>query len=302
MQIRKWLLPLIAFLGILFSVYMVAYTSRRLPTPPVAYPPPNPPYSAYIAGSGVIESASENISIGTPFNEIVEAVFVRPGDLVEKGSPLFQLNTERLEKEKQEALFRYEKAQALFEKEKARFSFYENLTDKRAVSEEAYAIRFYALLEAKMQMQAEKKAVEVLTTDIERSLIKAPFKGQVLQVNIRVGENADQNPFRQNERSLLLFGKVDVFHIRVDIDESDAWRYQPNSPGCAFVRGNSAIKIPLHIVRVEPYVVPKKALTGSSIERIDTRVLQVIYQFEKADYPVYVGEIMDVYIQAEKRE
>ena len=37
---------------------------------------------------------------------------------------------------------------------------------------------------------------------------------------------------------------------------------------------------PLHFVRVEPYVVPKRSLTGDSSERVDTRVLQVIYSFD----------------------
>jgi hypothetical protein len=44
-------------------------------------------------------------------------------------------------------------------------------------------------------------------------------------------------------------------------------------------------------------VIPKASLTGVSTERVDTRVLQVIYQFERpADRPIFVGQQMDVYI------
>ena len=50
--------------------------------------------------------------------------------------------------------------------------------------------------------------------------------------------------------------------------------------------------------RVEPYVVPKKSLTGESTERVDTRVLQVLYSFSTDDLPVYVGQQMDVFIEA----
>ena len=32
------------------------------------------------------------------------------------------------------------------------------------------------------------------------------------------------------------------------------------------------------------------ALTGDSAERVDTRVLQVLYSFERGPWPVYVGQ------------
>jgi len=54
----------------------------------------------------------------------------------------------------------------------------------------------------------------------------------------------------------------------------------------------------LKLVWVEPYVVPKKSLTGDSTERVDTRVLQALYSFDRASLPAYVGQQMDVFIEA----
>ena len=51
-------------------------------------------------------------------------------------------------------------------------------------------------------------------------------------------------------------------------------------------------------MRFEPYVVPKLSLTGDSAERVDTRVLQVIYSFDRGELPIYVGQQMDIYIEA----
>jgi hypothetical protein len=51
-------------------------------------------------------------------------------------------------------------------------------------------------------------------------------------------------------------------------------------------------------VRVEPYVVPKKSLTGDNTERVDTRVLQVIYALDSKEQTFYVGQQMDVFIDA----
>ena len=87
-------------------------------------------------------------------------------------------------------------------------------------------------------------------------------------------------------------------HIRADIDESDAWRVRANTAAVAYVRGDTRQKIPLEFVRFEPYVVPKKSLTGDSTERVDTRVLQVIYRIRDEKTPVYVGQQMDIYIEA----
>ncbi|MDR4472557.1 MAG: hypothetical protein MRJ92_07865 [Nitrospira sp.] len=57
--------------------------------------------------------------------------------------------------------------------------------------------------------------------------------------------------------------------------------------------------IPLTFVRIEPYIVPKKSLTGENTERVDTRVLQVIYRFERSAFPVYTGQQVDVFIDRE---
>ena len=43
---------------------------------------------------------------------------------------------------------------------------------------------------------------------------------------------------------------------------------------------------------------PKTSLTGASTERTDTRVLQVIYSFDHGALPVYIGQRMNVFIQA----
>jgi HlyD family secretion protein len=58
--------------------------------------------------------------------------------------------------------------------------------------------------------------------------------------------------------------------------------------------------LPLTFVRVEPYVVPKRALTGMGTERVDTRVLQIIYRVEASDPSLYVGQQVDVYLDGGK--
>ena len=63
-------------------------------------------------------------------------------------------------------------------------------------------------------------------------------------------------------------------------------------------RGNASLASPLSFVRFEPFVIPKKSLTGDSIERVDTRVLQAVYRLERTDLRLYPGQQMDVFIEA----
>src|SRR5262245_59379589 len=97
----------------------------------------------------------------------------------------------------------------------------------------------------------------------------------VLQVNVRPGQFAAV----VWKEPLVVLGDVQKLHVRADIDEHDLPMFKPNAPAVGFLRGhtNPEERFDLTFVRIEPYVIPKKSLTGDNAERVDTRVLQVIY-------------------------
>ena len=86
------------------------------------------------------------------------------------------------------------------------------------------------------------------------------------------------------------------------MDEQDAVLIGGESPAVASLKGHSDLRMPLRFVRIEPYVVPKRSLTGDSLERVDTRVLQIVYAFDRPAFPVYVGQQVDVFIQRPQTE
>jgi hypothetical protein len=137
--------------------------------------------------------------------------------------------------------------------------------------------------------------VKSTETELERRIVRARVDGTILQCKIHLGEYAQVGPL---DTPLMLLGNTDVLNIRTDIDENDAWRVDTSRPAVAYVRGNRDLSTQLKFVRVEPYVVPKKSLTGDSAERVDTRVLQVLYAFDPKSLPTYVGQQMDVFIEA----
>jgi multidrug resistance efflux pump len=140
------------------------------------------------------------------------------------------------------------------------------------------------------QAEAEVEGAQV---EIARLTVRAPVEGDILQVNVRPGEFA---PSGATTVPLILLGNLDKFHVRVDIDENDAWRFQQEAPAVASIRGNPQFKTDLTFEYVEAYVVPKRSLTGESTERVDTRVMQVVYSFKRGKLPIYPGQLMDVYI------
>lgn len=152
---------------------------------------------------------------------------------------------------------------------------------------------------AEANVAQERAQVEKIRTELDRLEVRAPqAKGvtrfKVLQVNVRPGEYVGA-PASQ---ALIVLGDIDNLHVRVDIDEYDIPRFSPQAKAVAKLRGSAEKEYPLKFVRIEPYVIPKKSLTGDNTERVDTRVLQVIYALEQSDIPLFVGQQMDVFIES----
>jgi HlyD family secretion protein len=98
---------------------------------------------------------------------------------------------------------------------------------------------------------------------------------------------------------LIVMGDVKRLHVRVDIDENDLPMFERGAEAIATLKGKPQVRFPLRFVKVEPYVVPKRSLTGDNTERVDTRVLQVIYALpDERPVPVFVGQQMDVFLKA----
>jgi HlyD family secretion protein len=149
---------------------------------------------------------------------------------------------------------------------------------------------------ARAELAQAEAAARQVETDIERLTVRAPRAGTILQVKVRAGEFA---PSGRIDPPLVLLGRVaERLHVRVEVDEHELWRVKDGAPATAGLRGDPACVASLQFVRVEPYVVPKVTLTNGVTERVDTRVLQVIYALDPRALPVRVGQQLDVFIDA----
>ena len=145
-------------------------------------------------------------------------------------------------------------------------------------------------------VDAARASVANLEIEIDRCVVRAPAEGQILKIDVRPGEYVAASA----AKALILLGDLERLRIRVDIDEQDISRFDTTGQAIATARGATDRKLPLKFVRVEPYVVPKRAFTGDNTERIDTRVLQVLYEIDSDPPGVYVGQQVDVLIQSRR--
>jgi len=294
---RVTVLLLLAVLGIGLALVAVFRSNRPIPpTTPVVQPPQTPfPYA--VAGAGIIEASTGNIAVGTPVSGIIMEIYVKVRDHVKVGDPLFKVDDRELQAQRLTAAAGIKEAEAVLAKSRHRLEFIEELSrrDKSAVSAQQLSELHDEVEVGRTALASSKAQAEQVDAEIARRTVRAPVAGVILQIHSRLGEYAQAGV---PDSPLMILGGDNRLYVRVDIDENEAWRVRPEANAVAFLRSNPDIKMSLRFEYLEPYVVPKTALTGRSTERTDTRVLQVLYSFDKDVLPVYVGEQVDVFIEA----
>jgi HlyD family secretion protein len=308
-MLPKLTLPALAVAGVLLGVWTVVNGQKPPPVTPAVAEPAAAPFKSFIAGAGIVEAKSRNIAIGTPLPGLVKNLSVRVGDRIKAGTVLFGLDDREALAER--AVRRADlvraragvvEAEAALADARTLLRLAEAVTDRRAISTEELDRRRNAVLVAKARLDSARAEVEqaeaqvaAAETTLDRLVVRAPMDGEVLQVNIRPGEFAQAGALNT---PLLVMGNLDQLHVRVDIDENDAWRFRPGGKAVAYLRGNREFSTELTLAYVEPYVIPKRSLTGDSTERVDMRVLQALYSFDRSQLNAYVGQQVDVFIEA----
>jgi len=152
--------------------------------------------------------------------------------------------------------------------------------------------------------QAEAQAAQIqaqlqqLDTQIAESVLRSPIDGVVMKINIHQGEYISLfNPVRDDATSTPVVIGAKALQVRVDVDETDAFMLDGPHDASAVLKGDSGCKLRLRFNRIQPMAVPKRNLAGFGAERIDVRVVQIIYDVEPPPFPVWPGQQVDVFIE-----
>lgn len=301
-------LVMLAILGVWKGVSLSQSQTGKPEAPPPLMEPARSPYPFSIAATGIIEAARENVNVATTKPGLVTRVYPNVGSDVSKGDPLFQIDP-------REATARVASLRTQIDVENATVAAggvtLAEATEQlrrvstpgsiRVITEDELNRRKYAvqaaeasLTRSRAMVEAAKTQLAQAETELEVLTVRASRDGRILRLNLREGEYANVNP----PEPLMVLGDIGTLQIRADVDEQNAPLVETGRAATAYIKGDSTTRLPLTFVRIDPFVVPKKSLTGDSTERVDTRVLQVIFSLEKpAGKMLYVGQQVDVYIE-----
>jgi len=311
-----WFLILTAVVGAAACVRLVLVSRKTIPYAIPLNEPPRAPFPKSIGGRGIVESVNENVRIAPAVAALVTKVHVKVGDDVKAGDVLIEQDTRDAAAlvAAQDAEFaalqkQLAEAEVSLADKRDQWDRMEKLIATKVASEDEKQRKLFAAQTAEAQLASMKARVasgdaQLNRTKVQLDLltIRAPRDGRILQVNTRAGEYASPMTLMAGAMDpIIVLGQTEQLQLRADIDEDNASRVRAGMAAKAYIKGRRDVEIPLHFVRIEPYIVPKKSLTGESSEHVDTRVLQIIYHFERpAGAGVYVGQQMDVFLEDRK--
>jgi multidrug resistance efflux pump len=315
LNFSRQILPALALVFIIGSAILIW---RMQPDRPLTEPEIRPATApaggaAVVAGAGVVEPSSELIAIGAHLPGVIDRVYVTPGETVPAGAPLFSIDSREARAAIAEARARRASltqqlaaVQTSLNIAQQQLALYRGVDDSRAVSRQEVISREGVVADARAQLAVVRAqigeadaAIAAAETRLARHVVRAPRTATVLQVEAREGQYATAGPAPGgNSDPLITMGVTQPLHVRIDIDENEIERVAMGQPATISPRGSGGMTARAIFVRAEPLVVPKRSLTNSASERVDVRVLQIIYALPADSSGFVVGQQVDGFIPA----
>ena len=290
---RNKIIFALSIIGVLAGLVGAYLFGRERKAQPPVFKPVSSPYESAIYANGIIESdqpSGKNINIYPEVSGPITKVLVHEGQSVSAGTLLFAIDDSVPRANMELAAANLKAAGDQYNKRRASYKI-----DPQSVSKDV-------LDTAEDAVQQAAAALKVANALLKKYSVKAAVDGVVLAVDATVGSYVSAqgayDAYTQGFDPLVVMGAPqEHLAVRCYVDEilvsrlPSKWHIQAQMS----IRGTD-IKVPLEFVRVQPYVSPKIELSNQRQEKVDLRVLPVIFRFEKQDAPVYPGQLVDVYI------
>jgi len=311
--VRNKIIFILAFAGLiagLVSAYI--YGIEKKPQPP-AFNPASNPYAHGIYAEGIIESyqtTGTNINIYPEVPGTIARILVSEGQVVKDGSPLVLIDdaVQRATVEQQQAQVAFAVASLKSAQDQLDKQRRSHELEPRSVSQNDLDNAENVVNVAKANVEVMRKQYELGQTLLSKYTIKSPTDGVILSINVAVGSYISSQgaygTYTGAFNPVIVMGTSQAYMgVRCYIDEILISRLpQPARMDARMSIRGTNISIPLEYVRVQPYVSPKIELSSQRAERVDVRVLPVIFRFDRRkDLHLYPGQLVDVYI-GEKEE
>jgi len=157
-------------------------------------------FNHYVELQGDVKS-EKILSIYPEFSGIINEIFVKSGESVDKGQILATIDDGGLKQQLSQLQITYNLAKTTYERQ-------ERLWGQKIGSEIQY-------LESKSMFEAQSKAIEQLTKQLNKTIIKAPFSGIIDNVIVKKGEVV--YPGRSN---LMLLVNMQEMYVESKVPEN----------------------------------------------------------------------------------
>ena len=305
---RNKLLIGFAILGVLLAIGSAYISGIPAKPQPPAFKPASNPYAKGIYANGIIETAQssgENINVYPEVPGTVVKILVTEGQHVEAGTPLLMLEdsvqrstTESAKAQIDVAKANFKSLQDQYSKQKASW-----VLDPRSVSKDALDSAENAAKAAKATLELAQKQYQAANALLNKYVIKALSDGTVLSINTATGSFISSqgvyDTYTGVFKPVMVMGNMKGdLAVRCYVDEILINRIpDPSAIEARMTIQGTNINVPLKFVRIQPNVSPKIELSSQRTERVDVRVLPVIFSFEKQKgVSIYPGQLVDVYI------
>ncbi len=291
-KILAYALPLVAIIMLGFTIFSISYKKIQPPRE-ITNEPPKSIFKNQIAGIGIVEPRTKSHKLMPYTKGIVSKIYVEEDEEITKNQQLFTTDDREILAELLYAQAKTDTARIHFEDLEYNYNLYKDLGKSGTVSDEEISKKRFAMLKAKAQYHESLAEYNILKTRLERLAVHSPISGRVLQLNIRVGEYADTD----SSFPPIIVGDMRNMKVDVTIDETDIARFNKFAKAYGIIRGSDNKRIPLQFSLIQPNIVPKKNITNDPAEKIDMRVMKIVYHFDNKDVGAYPGQQMDVFIE-----
>lgn len=269
------------------------------------------PYKDGIYATGIVESFQvngSNVNMYPLVSGRVIDIKIKDGDPVKKGDELVTIDNSI-----QTAVVGRDKAnvdlakdnlttvQDQYDKLKAAYDI-----NPKSVSMNALDNAKNAVISAKQNILVAQAQLDSDQALLDEYTLFAPVDGIVLRVEPAIGDFASPtvgtyDTYTQGNQPVVVIGQGSPYlQVRVYVDEILTPQLpQPSKlEATLFVRGMNNKAVPLEYVNIQPYTIPNIELSDQRNERVDVRVLPIIFKFKRPeDINIFPGQLVDIYIK-----
>jgi len=131
--------------------------------------------------------ALNQVELRSQVSGFITGIFFKEGEVVQKGKPLYEIDRRKYEAAYLQAQANVASAKASFDRAKKDDDRYQRLADQDAVARQILDNAKATLETSRSQLAAAEASLAAVRTDLDYSLIKAPFTGRIGISQVKLG-------------------------------------------------------------------------------------------------------------------